>query len=65
MKFNQLKLHDTLECNGTLWQVVQFDKKQMDFQCEQKVVKLRDFVWNWDRWFTRDEAEKMFILMEK
>lgn len=64
MKFGHLRMHDKLECNGVLWQVVQFDKKQLGFECEQKCAKLRDYAWNWDRWFTRDEIEKMFTLVE-
>ena len=57
-------MHDKLNCNGILWQVIEFSKKQLDFESEYKCAKLRDFTWNWDRWFTKDEIEKMFTLVD-
>lgn len=64
MKYRKLQLHDKLICNGVLWQIVEFDKKQLDMQCEEKVAKLRDFTWSWDRWFTKEEVQKMFKLYQ-
>ena len=60
-----LRMHDKLLCNGVLWQVVQFDVKQMDFYCQQPIVRLRDSIWHWDRWFTQQEIGKMFTLVEE